>query len=267
MKISLERFVASIVCLLAGCLTALAQTPTPTPTRKFAPPAVPPKPMAAQTMRTPTPTPTPVQASGRDSQLPSSRPAQTQIPVRQPSTPSATSTPTPPSRQNMPPNRLGAAAYQQLWPIVDNGNHTFSTGLRLAEVRGDAHSDRQTRNAGWVADNASDFYVFHLRRTVVSFNPPIMRATVTVSNLQPDADFQIRVYTTQSGNSFQLANLPHAGSSSLVLCLSNANPYQGPDPVIELYSTKRGRYSLTVAGNTSSQGCTNVQIPTNNTQN
>ena len=142
--------------------------------------------------------------------------------------------------------------------------HDLSAASRLPDVRGDSGSDVDTRVSSWSSNGQDDYYQFSLVRSTQSLARRPLNATITVSGLQSDADFDLSIYNVQgrSLSSGPFLKVTHAGSASFVTSMgenSLSDLGSPPDLVIVLHSRTTGSYTLTVAGN---RGNGDTIIPT-----
>jgi hypothetical protein len=139
--------------------------------------------------------------------------------------------------------------------------------LSAGSVSGTSGSDVTTKAGSWGTGNQDVFYDFGLidgAKVNAALNAPQLKATITISGLQPDADFDATVYTTQYGSGAPYGKITHTGSDPFVFCVAadvDIQKVTTTDIVIGLHSRAAGPYQLTVAGNTT-QGCTgSVSLP------
>jgi hypothetical protein len=124
-----------------------------------------------------------------------------------------------------------------------------------------------TKAGSWGTGNQDVFYDFGLidgAGVNAAATAPQLKATITISGLQPGADFDATVYTTQYGSGAPYGKITHTGSDPLVFCVTaavNIQKVTTTDIVIGLHSRAAGPYQLTVAGNTT-QACTSsISLP------
>jgi hypothetical protein len=91
----------------------------------------------------------------------------------------------------------------------DNG--AGSTTVALNTVQGDNGSDVDTYSANWLASNESDYYTFHLKRTLPGLAPPPLRAVITISGLQSGADFDITMSNADGPGTY--GSVTHTGAT------------------------------------------------------
>jgi hypothetical protein len=139
--------------------------------------------------------------------------------------------------------------------------------LSAGSVSGNNRSDVTTKAGSWGTGNQDVFYDFRLIDgagvNAAAYAPPL-KATITISGLQPGADFDATVYTTQYGSGAPYGKISHTGSDPLVFCVAadvDIQKVTATHIVIGLHSRAAGPYQLTVAGNTT-QGCTgSISLP------
>jgi hypothetical protein len=139
--------------------------------------------------------------------------------------------------------------------------------LGAGMVSGNSGSDVTTKAGNWGTGNQDVFYDFGLidgAGVNSALIAPQLKATITISGLQPGADFDATVYTTQYGSGAPYGKITHTGSDPLVFCVVaavNIQKVNTTDIVIGLHSRAAGPYQLTVAGNTT-QACTSsISLP------